>query len=163
MFRPKPREAFMAEATTSSVTTRRAHRSRLLVVCRVQASDVPGRTCDVLGDGEQYEWYVNLLLQDVDGALEIVAEASHLAWMDLEDFLRRGDHAGQGRQALRATGPSLDSVHSRNRRIPVRVISEYALKDYTSRKCKGPFRSWRANTPHGSSPCGLGQAENGQS
>jgi hypothetical protein len=39
----------------------------------------PGRTCDVLGDGEQYEWYVNLLLQDVDGALEIVAEASHLA------------------------------------------------------------------------------------
>jgi hypothetical protein len=59
-----------------------------------------GRTCDVLGDGEQYEWYVNLLLQDVDGALEIVAEASHLAWMDLEDFLRRGDHAGQGRQAL---------------------------------------------------------------
>jgi hypothetical protein len=97
------------------------------------------------GDGEQYEWYVNLLLQDVDGALEIVAEASHLAWMDLEDFLHGEetmlDKVGKlcGRPVHRS-----DCTLQESAGFLCESFQEYALKDYTSRKCKGPFRSWRA-------------------
>jgi hypothetical protein len=97
----------------------------------------PGRMCVMFsGDGEEYEWYANLLLKEVDNAYEIVAESSHLAWMDIEDFLH-------GKETM------LDKVSKLCGR-PVRrpdcacqetdgflheSFQEYAPKDYCSTGC----------------------------